>query len=288
MIKFFRKIRQKLISENKFSKYLIYAIGEIVLVVIGILIALSINNWNEDRKLKQLKREYLYSLKRDLTADLTLLNEALFYAENDIKTNAAFASRLSSSNATIDTLKIIARYEFNPIMKGLRTLNQNTYNSLITTGNIELLGKDLTENVQEYYAVQENSMSFILTNSQSYIDAVKDYGMDFPMNTTFNAINGPLQDSLWEAIDPEILQSKFNGMLTTRIFMFTNEKTQIGILLEKTQELIVLIEASLNKWFFVLPVIGVSTAQAIHETVGSNEQNSNNMKRIFSLSWAFS
>ena len=133
-------------------------------------------------------------------------------------------------------------------MKGLRTLNQNTYNSLITTGNIELLGKDLTENVQEYYAVQENSMSFILTNSQSYIDVVKDYGMDFPMNTTFNAINGPLQDSLWEAIDPEILQSNFNGMLTTRIFMFTNEKTQIGILLEKTQELIVLIEASLNKW----------------------------------------
>ena len=226
---------------------MIYAIGEIVLVVIGILIALSINNWNEDRKLKQLKREYLYSLKRDLTGNLTLLNEAFLYAENDIKTNKAFASRLSSSNATIDTLKIIARYEFNPIMKGLRTLNQNTYNSLVTTGNIELLGKDLTENVQEYYAVQENSMSFIIVNSQSYIDAVKDYGMDFPMNTTFNAINGPLQDSLWEAIDPEILQSKFNGMLSTRIFMFTNEKTQIDILLEKTQELIMLIEASLNE-----------------------------------------
>ncbi|MCB0606018.1 MAG: hypothetical protein KDC25_14205, partial [Saprospiraceae bacterium] len=50
MIKFFRKIRQKLLTENKFSKYLIYAIGEIVLVVIGILIALGINNWNEQRK----------------------------------------------------------------------------------------------------------------------------------------------------------------------------------------------------------------------------------------------
>jgi sensor domain CHASE-containing protein len=46
MIKFFRKIRQRLLTENKFSKYLIYAIGEIVLVVIGILIALSINNSN--------------------------------------------------------------------------------------------------------------------------------------------------------------------------------------------------------------------------------------------------
>ena len=49
MIKFFRKIRQKMLTENKFSKYLIYAIGEIILVVIGILIALSINTWNERR-----------------------------------------------------------------------------------------------------------------------------------------------------------------------------------------------------------------------------------------------
>jgi hypothetical protein len=53
MIKFFRKIRQKMLTENKASKYLLYAIGEIVLVVIGILIALSINNWNEQRKDRQ-------------------------------------------------------------------------------------------------------------------------------------------------------------------------------------------------------------------------------------------
>ena len=51
MIKFFRKIRQKLLSENKFSKYLLYAIVEIVLVVIGILIALQINNWNAEQKM---------------------------------------------------------------------------------------------------------------------------------------------------------------------------------------------------------------------------------------------
>lgn len=49
MIKFFRKIRQNLLSEGKTGKYLKYAIGEIILVVIGILIALQINNWNENR-----------------------------------------------------------------------------------------------------------------------------------------------------------------------------------------------------------------------------------------------
>jgi hypothetical protein len=63
MIKFFRKIRQNLVSENKFSKYLIYAFGEIVLVVIGILIALTINNRNQDRIILEKEQTYLKGLK---------------------------------------------------------------------------------------------------------------------------------------------------------------------------------------------------------------------------------
>ena len=65
MIKFFRKIRQNLLTENKFSKYLIYAIGEIILVVIGILIALSINKSNEDRKSKIEERAILEAVKTE-------------------------------------------------------------------------------------------------------------------------------------------------------------------------------------------------------------------------------
>jgi hypothetical protein len=84
MIKFFRKVRQKLLSENKFSKYLIYAVGEIVLVVIGILIALQINNWNERQKdfareqliLKQLRSEYTSNLEQ-LDEKILMRNEGL-------------------------------------------------------------------------------------------------------------------------------------------------------------------------------------------------------------------
>ena len=64
MIKFFRKIRQKMLTESKFSKYLLYAIGEIVLVVIGILIALSINYWNKIKNLRNTEQQLLISLKR--------------------------------------------------------------------------------------------------------------------------------------------------------------------------------------------------------------------------------
>ena len=66
MIKFFRKIRQKTLTENKFSKYLLYAIGEIILVVIGILIALQINNLNEAKKTRTKEISYLKNIKTDL------------------------------------------------------------------------------------------------------------------------------------------------------------------------------------------------------------------------------
>ena len=77
MIKFFRKIRERLLSENKFSKYLIYAIGEIVLVVIGILIALSINNWNERRKNTLLEDQLIKNIVEDLRLDSIHINQSL-------------------------------------------------------------------------------------------------------------------------------------------------------------------------------------------------------------------
>ncbi len=70
MIKFFRKIRQNLLTENKFSKYLLYAIGEIVLVVIGILIALSINNKNQQRINEEKITSILKEIQNDLLQDI--------------------------------------------------------------------------------------------------------------------------------------------------------------------------------------------------------------------------
>ncbi len=73
MTKFFRKIRQKLLSENKFSKYLLYAIGEIVLVVIGILLALQVNNWNINRIETNQTKAILNSMILDLESDISNL-----------------------------------------------------------------------------------------------------------------------------------------------------------------------------------------------------------------------
>ena len=69
MLRFFRQIRQHLLADNKFSKYLMYAVGEILLVVIGILIALQINNSNEDRIHRKQEKEFIESVKNDLKQD---------------------------------------------------------------------------------------------------------------------------------------------------------------------------------------------------------------------------
>ncbi|MCF7560919.1 DUF6090 family protein [Sabulilitoribacter multivorans] len=77
MIKFFRKIREKLLSENKFSKYFIYAIGEIILVVIGILIALQVNNVNEQQKSNDFEVKILKELRSNLKVDLLEIRDDL-------------------------------------------------------------------------------------------------------------------------------------------------------------------------------------------------------------------
>ena len=75
MIRFFRNIRQKLAAENNVSKYLRYAIGEILLVVIGILIALQINNWNEERKNAAIEKEIISNLLEEFIQNKLVLKE---------------------------------------------------------------------------------------------------------------------------------------------------------------------------------------------------------------------
>ncbi|HRV55076.1 MAG TPA: DUF6090 family protein, partial [Mangrovimonas sp.] len=79
MIKLFRNIRRKLAAEGKTSAYLRYAVGEIVLVVIGILIALNINNWNSNRIKKQKENVYLTNIKRDLKEQLKTIEIQIDY-----------------------------------------------------------------------------------------------------------------------------------------------------------------------------------------------------------------
>lgn len=104
MISLYRRLRQKLSYEGKFRKYLVYAIGEIVLVVIGILIALQINNWNEWRKERVKEREVLSELKENLQRNIEDLNGTLEQARRFNSSRTLVYSALENNAPYHDTL----------------------------------------------------------------------------------------------------------------------------------------------------------------------------------------
>ena len=114
MIKFFRKIRQKLLEQNRVSKYLLYAFGEIILVVIGILIALQINNWNEREKAKSYEITILQEVKEVMEIDMAILKTKIPYIENAQNSFYRLAIYKNQSTVSPDSLlfhlKIIQEY----------------------------------------------------------------------------------------------------------------------------------------------------------------------------------
>lgn len=104
MFKLFRKIRYNLMSENKTSKYLKYAIGEIILVVIGILIALQINNWNENRKEQKIERNYVELLIQDLKEDAIKLAELIEDSDKSVESKAIMLDYLNGNTIQPDSL----------------------------------------------------------------------------------------------------------------------------------------------------------------------------------------
>ncbi|MGW9686967.1 DUF6090 family protein [Flagellimonas sp. 2504JD1-5] len=166
MLKFFRKIRQKLLSENKLSKYLIYAIGEIILVVIGILIALQINNWNESKKLRNVEKAYLNEVRNNLIQDTLLLNKVISARKLRISRFIALDSSLNYSFSKIigvlpepDKVDHISYFFRN--QRDFRS-KIGTYKSLISEGKSSLISnRKLFNLIQNVYDVQMKSLEDI-------------------------------------------------------------------------------------------------------------------------------
>ena len=145
MIKIFRKIRQKMLIQNKFSKYALYAIGEIVLVVIGILIALQINNNNELSKARTKELNYLNNIKTDLIVN----NQEL---DSYIETRTQCIEAANTILDHIEGKEIEDLEKFNalgvPIYNWQKFhQNNNTFQELVSSGNLALISNDSIKNM---------------------------------------------------------------------------------------------------------------------------------------------
>ncbi len=155
MIKFFRKIRQNLLSEGKTGKYLKYAIGEIVLVVIGILIALQINNWNENNKAKTTEIYVLNEILSNLNEDGIILSEIVAQRQKAKKSVADMLNYLQTENINKDILEkdmlhFLTFERYFPI--------NNAYEVLKSKG-LQLSNNKLTTQISRYYDYEQKKMN---------------------------------------------------------------------------------------------------------------------------------
>ena len=146
MIKFFRKIRQKMLNENKFGKYLTYAVGEIILVVIGILIALSINNWNQERQLQNEEKVILKNIHTEFLENKNALKLGL--EEN----NQGFKASITLLNLVGQNREFIQQYNLDSLMyvmleTGSFRPSENTISDLLQSGKLQLLQNDNLKNL---------------------------------------------------------------------------------------------------------------------------------------------
>ncbi|WP_394746747.1 DUF6090 family protein [Spongiimicrobium salis] len=251
MIKFFRKIRQNLLSEGKTGTYLKYAIGEIVLVVIGILIALQINNWKENSKEKDLEQSYYCLLLDDIKQDKLQVNTLKKLVSERITYSNKAISEIQKENS--DATEVGVNYRLS-IRLGSRTFQPNdaTFQDIKSSGNLGIISdKILLKRLNSYFRNVDGYSATILTNANFDFEKVSsfkslfDIGLfnsnDYFYNTIFTKeIRANIQKDL-----PQYIPKHIKPELYSTVVM-------VGLNNQRRLELLKLIENEIDKVYKII------------------------------------
>ncbi len=162
-------------GKNKTGKYLKYAIGEIILVVIGILIALSINNWNENRKGKIVEKDFLIRFYNDLQKDTSILNQKIQIAQDELKSYYHFIHKSYDIQVSIeDFSELISSVDWDAMNL---ILQNKTYVEITSSGKVDLIkDNQLKELIVDYYVEYEVAATDIAEMNQTGINMLLQAG----------------------------------------------------------------------------------------------------------------
>ena len=179
MIKFFRKIRQQLLTANKFSKYLLYAIGEIFLVVIGILIALQLNNLNENRKTHEKEHQYLIALQGELESNIEEITSEKAGLNSSLESQRKIIKIISNRIDTISEIHLSNLFNSAFSRESSVSYINGVFTELLNSGNLNTISND--------------SIRFSITSWEGIMIGIRNQENEY--NTCRNKITDFLIDS---------------------------------------------------------------------------------------------
>jgi hypothetical protein len=247
MLRIFSSIRKSLLAENKSIKYLKYALGEFILVVLGILVALQINNWNENRKLQQDRRELIENLKADFSVNLSRIEEELEEAEGNLERLTELLDNSGGEPTDMEVVQIkdlvvstMRANGFEPVL--------GAYRSAISTGMIRLIDD---RNLQTYFIEFESRMKRLEQHDQLWIEA--DFtGLIQDLRTQLGTINVLIGGNNIPAKNFQVSEDEFYQLIGTKeVYAFFETKRALKSrqvrnlkkLKEKTEQILTALEA---------------------------------------------
>ena len=227
MIQFFRKIRQQLLSENRFTKYLLYAVGEIILVVIGILIALQINNWNIENKERSSEKYYLKQIQQDLIDDKQSLVDFRSMLNNKVPRIELLLIALHGETDISSFKAVFQDYTDNVWLINWFTSNSTTYEEMKSSGNLGLIkNNEIRNDIMKFY-----------TNLDSFETSLKfnaDWVLPVDLDITHNKGVAKLLTAQSSVFSPYITNDDYNKLLKLKEELINNAATHHWVIKDLT------------------------------------------------------
>ena len=234
MVKLFRKIRQSMVDNGNLKRYFIYAIGEILLIMIGVLMAFQVSKWNEKRDDKKAELIYYENIKRQLNEDKGIISRNIDY-NNRYLGQFEFADQLIEANdrSNMDTL---VKISLNLVRYSDFHRTSNIYETIVNSGQLKLLNNH--EIIDGLQRLEENYV---------YINKMENIHLDFIKLFVIPNLVESIKFSSLNAEKPEELYSfQFKNRFTILIDIMKEKNEIYNHAIQEINKIIKLIDGELN------------------------------------------
>ncbi len=240
MINFFRGVRHQMLTENKSIRYIIYAAGEILLVVIGIIIALMLDDWHDRKIMEKEKQQFIDALIDDYILDSTIL---VRYIDRDTRIESQLSrlnERAYQPSANLDTLIAIA-HDYIPRYSYINTYHTTTFRTIESTGNFELFDADLRSPILKHYQYQNLIIEGQKVMAQSVTNKVDTYTNEYKIGGNIPEGQHYLLDLSWTIKNERAFVVLFTEMIGINRLVIEDFIQDYQDLLIRTEEMLQLL-----------------------------------------------